>query len=64
MVAFQSNRLFNPLNLSYGILSNDIDEYDCNSLVIDLDNEYIINRKIEYKDENGYYRVYDAQMEI
>lgn len=60
LVAFQSNRLLNPREISYGILGSDMDEYDDNSYVIDIDNEYIKDRNIDYKNKDGWYYVYVA----
>lgn len=60
LVAFQCNMLLNPREICYGILGSDMEEYDYDSYVIDIDNEYIKNRNIDYKDNDGWYGVYMA----
>lgn len=49
-----------PCSASYGILANDMTERNYDSYVIDLDNKYIKERNAAYRDENRYYRVFDA----
>lgn len=58
LVAFHSNLLHAPHNICYGIFVGDMDECDYDSYVVLLDNEYIINRRVSYKDENGWYPVF------
>lgn len=50
-------------DIEYGINSFGMDKAGYNvgcACVVELDNEYIKQRKADQKDENGYYRVYDS----
>lgn len=61
LVAYYDDLMYNPKHLTYGIFDLDMEECDCDSHVIALeDNPYIINRNGDFQDENGYYRIYDA----
>lgn len=60
LVAYYSDRLYNPTKIEYGIFDADIEQCDNETHVVLLNNEYIKTRMIDFKDENGFYRVYDA----
>lgn len=60
LVAYQADPTLNPRDISYGILGVSMDDCDDDSYVIKLDNKYIKNRNAAYRDEDGYYRIYDA----
>ncbi len=47
-------------NLQYGILTTDMHKYPDDTHVLLLDNPYVKERNGEYRDENGYYRIYDV----
>ncbi len=60
LVAFYGDRLNNPAEITYGIFGLDMEKCDDDTYFIFLDNEYIKSRNVDFKDENGYYRVFDA----
>ena len=47
-------------NIVYGILTTNMREYDDDTHVVLLNNVYIRERNAFYRDEEGYYRIYDA----
>lgn len=60
LVAYYDDKLNNPNKIIYGIFGLDMEKCDKDSYFIFLDNEYIKLRKIDFTDENGFYRVFDA----
>ncbi len=60
LVAFYDNYLDNPTKIYYGILGFDMEKCDNDSYFIFLDSEYIKSRKVDFTDEKGYYRVFEA----
>lgn len=61
LVAFYDDLLYNPKHLMYAICDMNMEECDVDSLVIYIkENPYIQNRNGDSKDEEGYYRIYDA----
>jgi len=60
LVAFYGDTLYNPTEINYGIFGLDMEKCDYDTYFIFLDNEYIKKRQVDYTDENGFYRVFDA----
>ncbi len=61
LVAYYNDLINTPKRLTYGIFCLDMEECDYDSLVVTIeDNPYIQNRNGYFKDEEGYYRIYDA----
>jgi len=60
LVAFYDDKLNNPNKISYGIFCLDMEKCDTDTYFLFLDNEYIKKRKVDFKDENGFYRVFNA----
>lgn len=61
LVAYYADHLCEPKKITYAIFDSDMEECDFDSHVIDIEeNPYIQNRNADFRDENGYYRVYDA----
>ena len=58
LVAFYDHWLYDPSHLKYGIICGDFDPIAPFVLLLE-DNKYIRNRQADFRDENGYYRVYD-----
>ena len=60
LVAYYDNLLYKPKHLTYAIFDFDMEKCDCDSRVINIeDNPYIQNKNAEYQDEEEYYRIYD-----
>lgn len=61
LIAYYDDLINTPQHITYGIFDLDMEECDVDSLVIDIiDNPYIQNRNGDFKDEDGYYHIYDT----
>lgn len=60
LVAYYDDLINNPTHLTYGIFDLNMEKYESDSHVVLIEgNEYIQKRRVDFQDENGYYRVYD-----
>ncbi len=60
LVAYYSDKLNHPNKIIYGIFVLDMEECDNDTYFLHLETEYIKKRKIDFRDEDGFYRVFDA----
>ena len=61
LIGYYDDIVNNPTHMTYGIFDCDMEKCDDDTHVALLEtNKYIVERNIDYRDENGYYRVYDA----
>lgn len=61
LIAYYDDLLYNPNHITYAVFDLDMEACDNDSHVIDLEeNAYIRNRNADFRDEKGYFRIYDA----